>query len=84
MNGTIFYHHLYHKEYESFGYRWQDKELPSWIKVSIEENGDSKCLIVYSDIHKNKRVEMTPTYSNKFTDLEIIKDLSGKIAAAFL
>jgi len=27
---------------------------------------------------------MTPTYSNKFTDLEIIKDISGKIAAAFL
>ena len=79
-----FYHHLYYKAYEPFGYRWQIKKLPSWIKFSIEEKNDSKYLVVYSRLHKNKRVEMTPTYSDQFTDEEIIKDMSGKITEAFL
>lgn len=59
-------------------------KLPDWINIEISKEGDTKTVIVNSRIHKSKRVKMTPQYSSSFSDIEIIKDISGKIAYSFL
>jgi len=68
------------------GYRMETQPLPNWIYLTVEEdiNHSSKQLVVHSRIHMNKEVRMYPTYSNEYTDLEIIKDLSGEISRRFL
>jgi len=66
------------------GYRMEKKPLPPWMHVVITEEGDSKSLTVYSRIHKNKEVKLGPSYSSKFSDRDILIDLSGKISHRFL
>ena len=66
------------------GYRMEHKLLPDWISISITKSGSSKYLTVYSRIHMNKEVRISPDYSTDFSDLEILKDLSGEIAHRFL
>ena len=82
------YTHTYYKKYypEKGGYRWLIKDLPSWIYLTIEENAklENKQLVVHSKIHIGKKFNINPTYSNEFTNEEIIKDLSGKIYRDFI
>jgi len=66
------------------GYRMEHSQLPDWIHVTITEDGDSKYLTVYSRLHVNKEVKINPSYSSKFSDSDIIKDLSGEISSRFL
>ena len=66
------------------GYRMEPYVLPNWIYVTITEEGNSKYLTVNSRIHVNKEVRMSPSYSSKFTDREILIDMSGKVSEAFL
>ena len=85
MRITRYDHLLARVEYPAErGYRMESYQLPSWIHFTITEQDDSKWVTVYSRIHANKEVKMNPTYSSKFTDQEIIKDMSGKISATFL
>ena len=79
------YRYLYRKEYNAFGYRWVRYDLPSWIYLTVEFKGiHGKVLVVHSSIHVNKRVVMNPSYSDEFTDDEIIKDLSAKVSQQFI
>lgn len=78
------YNHLLRKHYPSpFGYMWLSDSLPDWIHFTITKEGSSKYVTVYSRIHVNKEVRMHPTYSSKFSDEEIIKDMSCKIKYQF-
>ena len=80
------YTHLYHRvEYPAErGYRMEAHPTPDWMHLTVETVGDSKWLTVHSRIHMNKEVRMNPSYSTKFTDQEIIKDLSGRIYSDFI
>lgn len=80
------YHHMYHRvDYPlERGYRMESVKLPDWICLSVALEGDSKRLTVHSRLHVNKEVKMNPIYSTDFTDIEIIKDLSGEIYSQFL
>ena len=64
---------------EENGYRWRPLPLPNYQHISITTKEDSKYLTVYSEIHMNKEVKYTPTFSLEFTDADIIKDLSSRI-----
>ena len=66
------------------GYRMEPELLPPWLYITITEDKDSKYLTVYSRVHMNKKVQMNPSYSTSFSDMEILKDLSGKIWEQFL
>lgn len=67
------------------GYRWEAEATPSWLKLEIiKKPSGSKQLVVHSKIHVNKRVEMSPVYSDKFTDIEIIKDQSANVYNRFI
>lgn len=82
------YNHLYHRvEYpRERGYRMEAYQVPNWLSLEITEDkeNDSKQLIVHSKIHVNKRVELNPTYSCKFSDDEILKDMSHKVWDMFI
>jgi hypothetical protein len=86
MTTETTYHHLYNRvDYPmEHGYRMEPMPLPNWMHISITQDGDNKQLIVHSRIHKNKEVKINPVYSHKFTDRDIIKDLSEKIYDRFL
>lgn len=66
------------------GYRMEMKPLPAWMQLGIKTEDGSKVLYVFSRIHVNKEVKMSPSYSLEWSDTEIIKDLSGKIFSMFL
>ena len=66
------------------GYRIEPVLLPPWMYVTITDQGYNKFLTVYSRIHMNKEVKMNPSYSSEFSDVEILKDLSGEISYRFL
>ena len=66
------------------GYRMERKQLPDWIYLTVTEDDDSKYLTVYSRLHFDKEVKINPSYSLEFSDVDIIKDLSGKISSMFL
>jgi hypothetical protein len=82
------YHHLYHRvNYpRENGYRMESYQLPDWIYITITtiEEENSKYLTVYSRLHLDKEVVISPTYSCNFTDDEIIKDLSSEVSSRFL
>lgn len=80
------YHHLYRQvQYPmEHGYRWEPILLPPWVYLTITTDNDTKFLTVYSRLHVNKEVRINPDYASTFSDLEIIKDLSGKINGMFL
>lgn len=81
------YHHIYkRKDYPlKNGYRMEPFKLPDWIYITVtQEANKSKVLRVHSRIHMNKEVKVGPSYSNDYTDDEIIKDLSGEISYRFL
>jgi len=66
------------------GYRMEHSQLPDWMYITITEDGETKYLTVYSRLHVNKEVEINPSYSSKFSDIDIIKDLSGEISSRYL
>jgi len=66
------------------GYRMESERLPDWISLSISQEGDSKRLTVHSRLHVNKVVRVGPEYSLRFSDNEIIRDLSSEIKRRFL
>ena len=66
------------------GYRMEARKLPNYMHITIDEHGDSKQLTVHSRIHVNKEVKVSPTYSPAFSDIDILRDLSGKISYMFL
>ena len=78
------YHHLLTETREPFGTRVDARDLPPWLHVTITEDVYSKWLTVYSRIHRREEVRMQPTFSTKFTDFEILRELSPKIRYAFL
>jgi len=80
------YKHLYRRvDYpEERGYRMEAQPLPAWIYLTIRKKGDSKNLVVHSRIHLNKEVVLNPAYSATFSDIDIIKDLSGEVSHRFL
>ena len=80
------YDYLYSRvEYPmEHGYRMEPTKLPPWIFVTILEDHDTKQLFVHSRIHVNKVVHMDMSYSSKFSDKQIIIDLSSKISKRFL
>jgi hypothetical protein len=61
------------------GYRMEATPTPAWLSISIKHTGDSKQLFVHSRIHQNKIAKVGPSYSDDFSDTEIIKDLSAEI-----
>jgi len=60
--------------------------LPDWIHVNIitSKSTDNKHMVVCSRIHVNKEIRVGPSYSDTFTDQEILKDLSGKVYHRFI
>jgi hypothetical protein len=71
------------KAYEARGYRWKTKPLPKYMHITIEEDCGSKWLCVRSTIHANPVVQVGPTHSKEFSDLEMIKGLSDDIARRY-
>jgi len=65
------------------GYRMEPRKLPDYLHFTITEDFNGKYLTVYSRLHKTKEVRVGPTYTNEFTDREIIIDLSANIAYRF-
>ena len=65
------------------GYRMEPRALPDWLYLTVITIGDTKCLVVHSRIHLDKEVKMNPGYSLGFSDIEIIKDLSGEVSHRF-
>lgn len=61
------------------GYRMEAKALPSYLHLTISEEGRSKVLTVHSRIHVTKEKKINPVFSNSFTDVDIIKYLTSKI-----
>ena len=56
-------------------YRYVSKyELPHYLSIEIEHTGNSKHVIVHSTIHVNKINRTGMTYSDEFTDAEILDD----------
>ncbi len=70
--------------FEEHGYYTEPKKLPDWIHITVTNDGDSKYLTVYSNIHVNKKVRVGPEYSIDYSDNDIIKELSGQISHKFL
>jgi hypothetical protein len=66
------------------GYLMEPIRLPDWVYLTISNDGNSKQLTVHSRIHQNKEVKMFPVFSYKFSDYEVIKELSGEINSRFL
>ena len=78
-------HILVRKEYpQEGGYRMEPESLPDYLHIEIHQDGDDKHLEVHSRIHVTKVGRVGPVYSSKFTDGEIIKDLTGEIAHRYL
>ena len=48
--------------------------LPSYLTIEIEHKGNSKFVIIHSFIHVNKINRTGMTYSDEFTDDEILND----------
>jgi hypothetical protein len=68
------YTHYYIKNYESpFGYRWTIENLPSWLSIEINTEGDTKYIYIHSTIHVDK-CKRWNSYSLNFTDTDILKD----------
>lgn len=61
------------------GYRMEDKQLPEWMWLVIEESAGTKQLFVHSRLHTNRRVKCGPDYGLDYTDRDIIQDQSGEI-----
>ena len=61
----------------------ESKPLPAYMHLTITEENGSKRLKVYSRVHVNKEVAVGPSYSDSFSDVFIIKDLSGEILHRF-
>lgn len=79
------YNYTYYQHRDSpFGYTWQIRPLPDWLRFEIVTEGDSKIVVVHSRIHVNRVTRMNPSYSTEFTDTEIIKDMSAKIRRQFV
>ncbi len=80
------YNHLvYRVEYpRERGYRMEASPLPDWVYISISEENSSKYMTVHSRIHINKEVRISPDYSTDFSDMDIIKELSGEVCRRFL
>lgn len=83
---TTEYRYIFRKvQYpEERGYRWKPFSLPDWIHLCIEDDGESKRLIVHSRIHVTKVSQVGPDHSIEFTDREIIRSLSGKVSYRYL
>lgn len=60
--------------------------LPEWLSIHVitQEDG-SKKVEVHSTIHVNKVTKLGSTYSNEFSDLEIVndKDITKAVAQMF-
>jgi len=88
MTATRRYDHLYiRQEYpQERGYKMESVPLPDWMYINVTTDVDigSKHLTVCSRIHVNKEVRVGPSYSDAFTDQEILKDLSGEVYHRFI
>lgn len=84
MNKTFKYNFLLAKKYQHHpfpkGYYWTTIPLPDYQHIEITYTETGKYVKFYSKLHVNKLESIGPSYSLEFTDHEIIKDLSGKIA----
>ena len=49
-------------------------QLPHYLSIEIEHTGNSKHVIVHSTIHVNKVNRTNMSYSDEFTDDEILND----------
>lgn len=49
-------------------------QLPHYLSIEIEYTGNSKNVIVHSTIHVNKVNKTNMSYSDEFTDDEILND----------
>ena len=49
-------------------------QLPHYLSIGIEHTGNSKNVIVHSTIHVNKVNITNMSYSDEFTDDEILND----------
>ena len=49
-------------------------QLPHYLSIEIEHTGNSKNVIVHSTIHVNKVNRTNMSYSDEFTDAEILDD----------
>lgn len=78
------YNYILEKVYNGRDHRWEMVKLPNWIYFTIETKDNSKTLHVHSRIHVNKRVKVGPSYSDEFSNEEIIKEQSGNIQYRFL
>lgn len=60
-------------------------ELPSYLSIEIKDVGESRKVFIHSKIHMEKVKELSFSYSNEFTDEDILKDpdLYKKIASMY-
>ena len=80
------YNYILVKYYHTpFGYTWEPRTLPDWIKFTITEDKErnNKYITVYSRIHKTKELVLPTSYSFAFDNREIIKHASFDIAYRF-
>jgi len=87
MSEIFKYDYLLKIEYQHHplprGSYWAQKPLANYHHIEIHHTKTGKYVYFYSRIHENKLTLINPSFSNDFTDHEIIKEVSGKIAYRF-
>lgn len=86
MSKVFKYNYLLKKEYQNPPFPkfyWKQRPLPKYQHIQITHTETGKYVMFYSRIHENKLTSIDPSFSNDFTDHEIIKEVSGKIAYRF-
>jgi|11BtaG_2_1085332.scaffolds.fasta_scaffold02518_4 hypothetical protein len=85
MSEKFKYNYLLVREYQHWPrvYYWVQRPLADYYHIEIHHTKTGKYVYFYSRIHVNELTLINPSFSNDFTDHEIIKDVSGKIAYRF-
>lgn len=78
------YNHMYQTVYTQRGHYSEATPLPSWLQITIQNNGDCKSVVVKSKIHINKETPLPCTYSIDYPDMGILKDQSATIYSRFI